>query len=71
MNVTEFFVRIETLGCRLNQTESEGLAFIFNSLGFSIFTKHKLESQLQPVDAQKITIRNVFLCIVNLSLIHI
>lgn len=65
MNVTEFFVRIETLGCRLNQTESEGLAFIFNSLGFSIFTKHKLESQSQPVDAQKITIRNVFLCIVN------
>ncbi len=36
-----FGIRIETLGCRLNQTESEGLAFIFAKSGFPIFSKEK------------------------------
>lgn len=36
-----FDIRIETLGCRLNQTESEGLAFIFAKQGFPIYSKEK------------------------------
>ncbi|MGP1415545.1 MAG: tRNA (N(6)-L-threonylcarbamoyladenosine(37)-C(2))-methylthiotransferase MtaB [Treponema sp.] len=47
-----FTIRIETLGCRLNQTESEGLAFIFANEGFPIFSKTISEN-------------DVCLCIVN------
>ena len=38
-HLDSFAVRIETLGCRLNQTESEGLAFIFANEGFPVFSK--------------------------------
>ena len=47
-----FDIRIETLGCRLNQTESEGLAFIFAKQGFPIYSKEKNSS-------------NIGLCVVN------
>ena len=47
-----FEIRIETLGCRLNQTESEGLAFIFAKEGFPIYSK-------------KNDGLNVSLCVVN------
>lgn len=47
-----FEIRIETLGCRLNQTESEGLAFIFAKEGFPIYSK-------------KSDGLNVSLCVVN------
>ncbi|MGP1437925.1 MAG: tRNA (N(6)-L-threonylcarbamoyladenosine(37)-C(2))-methylthiotransferase MtaB [Treponema sp.] len=47
-----FGIRIETIGCRLNQTESEGLAFIFTKHGFPIFSKEKHDEE-------------VWLCIVN------
>ena len=57
MKQNTFAVRIETLGCRLNQTESEGLAFIFSNLGFSIFS---LEKNTDIESA-----KDVFLCIVN------
>ena len=53
MRLDSFIIRIETLGCRLNQTESEGLAFIFAKCGFSIFSKES--------DA----VESVGLCIVN------
>ncbi len=36
-----FSVRIETLGCRLNQVESEALAVKFQETGFSLFVKKK------------------------------
>lgn len=52
IHIDSFIVKIETLGCRLNQTESEGLAFIFANEGFPIFLKEKNEG-------------NVCLCIVN------
>ena len=52
MLADSFIVRIETLGCRLNQTESEGLAFIFAEQGFPIFSKEN--------DSE-----NVYLCVVN------
>lgn len=38
MNI-QFSVRIETLGCRLNQVESEALAVRFAEAGFKIFSK--------------------------------
>lgn len=51
-----FFVRIETLGCRLNQTESEALAALFFESGFSVFTPSLKHLQKKV---------NVNLCIVN------
>jgi len=54
MDSKSFIVRIETLGCRLNQTESEALFFIFLQEGFSIFN----EKEEQKKD-------NVILCILN------
>ncbi len=48
MNINYYFVRIETLGCRLNQVESEALAEIFLKEGFSLF--HRAEAdQEKPV----------------------
>ena len=52
MSLSLFSVRIETLGCRLNQTESEGLAFIFARCGFSIFSEGR-------------EVASVGLCVVN------
>ncbi|UTY30906.1 tRNA (N(6)-L-threonylcarbamoyladenosine(37)-C(2))-methylthiotransferase MtaB [Treponema putidum] len=49
-----FSVRIETLGCRLNQVESEALVARFAESGFDIFSKETPETAL-PVK----------LCIVN------
>ncbi|UTC67601.1 MULTISPECIES: tRNA (N(6)-L-threonylcarbamoyladenosine(37)-C(2))-methylthiotransferase MtaB [unclassified Treponema] len=49
-----FSVRIETLGCRLNQVESEALAFRFAECGFDVFSK-ETELSVLPVK----------LCIVN------
>nr|WP_315315418.1 tRNA (N(6)-L-threonylcarbamoyladenosine(37)-C(2))-methylthiotransferase MtaB [Treponema denticola] len=49
-----FSVRIETLGCRLNQVESEALAVRFAECGFDVFSKES-ETSILPVK----------LCIVN------
>ena len=49
-----FSVRIETLGCRLNQVESEALAVRFAECGFDVFSKES-EPLIFPVK----------LCIVN------
>jgi len=49
-----FSVRIETLGCRLNQVESEALAVRFAECGFDVFSK-EAEASILPVK----------LCIVN------
>ena len=49
-----FSVRIETLGCRLNQVESEALAVRFAETGFNVFSK-EAEASILPVK----------LCIVN------
>ncbi|UTY23747.1 tRNA (N(6)-L-threonylcarbamoyladenosine(37)-C(2))-methylthiotransferase MtaB [Treponema denticola] len=49
-----FSVRIETLGCRLNQVESEALAVRFAEAGFNVFSKENNDSSLA-----------VKLCIVN------
>lgn len=54
MNSMPFTIRIETIGCRLNQTESEALFFIFLQEGFSIFK----EKDTQKKD-------DVCLCILN------
>ena len=40
MNVQLCAIRIETLGCRLNQTEAESFAALCTDAGFSIFTSH-------------------------------
>ncbi len=53
-----FAVMVQTLGCRLNQTESEGLAFIFAKEGFRVLdreTVHHKGCQEEPL----------LLCIVN------
>ncbi|UTC78238.1 tRNA (N(6)-L-threonylcarbamoyladenosine(37)-C(2))-methylthiotransferase MtaB [Treponema sp. OMZ 799] len=49
-----FSVRIETLGCRLNQVESEALAVRFAEFGFDVFSKE--------TDLSVLPVR---LCIVN------
>lgn len=49
-----FSVRIETLGCRLNQVESDALAVRFAECGFDVFSK-ETELSILPVK----------LCIVN------
>ena len=49
-----FSVRIETLGCRLNQVESEALAVRFAECGFDVFSK-ETEASILPVK----------LCIIN------
>ena len=40
MNVQLCSIRIETLGCRLNQTEAESFAALCTDAGFSIYTGH-------------------------------
>ena len=40
MNVQLCSIRIETLGCRLNQTEAESFAVLCTDAGFSIYTGH-------------------------------
>ena len=40
-----FAVVIETLGCRLNQTESEGLAFIFAKAGFKVLGREQWNAE--------------------------
>lgn len=40
MNVQLCSIRIETLGCRLNQTEAESFAALCTDAGFSIYTSH-------------------------------
>ncbi len=57
-----FVVRIETLGCRLNQTESEGLAFLFRECGFPIF-----QPNTKTKDSEKKEWQNdsTFLCTLN------
>ena len=40
MNVQLCSIRIETLGCRLNQTEAESFAALCTDTGFSIYTGH-------------------------------
>ena len=51
-------VRIETLGCRLNQTESEGLAFLFAKMGFYVFSQ-------ETGNTKERNLNSIFLCIVN------
>ncbi len=50
-------VHFETLGCRLNQAESEGAARFFSDAGFEIDFSSVLASQKEAED--------VFLCIIN------
>ena len=40
MNIQLCSIRIETLGCRLNQTEAESFAALCTDAGFSIYTGH-------------------------------
>lgn len=40
MNIQLCAIRIETLGCRLNQTEAESFAALCADAGFSIYTDH-------------------------------
>ena len=40
MNIQLCSIRIETLGCRLNQTEAESFAALCTDAGFSIYTSH-------------------------------
>ena len=44
-----FSVRMETLGCRLNQTESEALAARFLEAGFCLFSKNQVNSDKNGV----------------------
>lgn len=50
-------VRIETLGCRLNQIESESVAKIFSDNGFSV--------EMEPVSSASDINQNTRLCIIN------
>ncbi len=59
-----FSVRIETLGCRLNQVESEALAVKFQESGFSLFVKKKYQNNSEN-NSTCSDIEKVALCIVN------
>ena len=50
-------IHFETLGCKLNQVESEGAASAFKKTGFEI--------SMQPFSAASKEDRNVRLCVVN------
>ena len=52
-----FTVRIETLGCRLNQIESESIAKDFIDSGFDV--------QMASVTTKSLKDSNTFLCIIN------
>jgi len=52
-----FTVVVETLGCRLNQTESEGLAVIFAKAGFKVLSREQLElEQISRIKLDKCTL---------------
>lgn len=53
----EFFAHFETLGCRLNQIESEGAAEVFSDEGFRI--------DMNPVAAKDDARQNVCVCVLN------
>ena len=50
-------IHIETLGCRLNQIESESMASFFSSFNFSV--------QMESVTAKTESNQNVLICIIN------
>lgn len=50
-------IHFETLGCKLNQVESEGLASVFNRAGFSV--------SMKPYSASAPENQDVTLCFVN------
>lgn len=56
-NLQDCKVRFETLGCRLNQIESEGAAHFFSEAGFS--------SDLTPVSASSPVDEKTVLCVIN------
>ena len=56
-NFNNYIVRIETLGCRLNQIESESIAKVFSENNFSI--------NMNSVSASETENDNVLLVIVN------
>lgn len=55
--LSEYIIRFETLGCRLNQIESEGAAHFFIQAGFT--------SDMTPVSARTETDTESILCIIN------
>lgn len=57
MNISDFVIRFETLGCRLNQIESEGAARFFVEAGFSV--------DLSPTTASASEDEKTILCVVN------
>ena len=50
-------IHIETLGCKLNQVESEGIARAFSDAGFPV--------SMEPFTAQNASDENVALCVLN------
>ncbi len=59
-----FSIRIETLGCRLNQVESEALAVKFQETGFSLFVKKKYQNNYEE-NSTCSDIESVALCVIN------
>ncbi len=57
MDFSNYKIRFETLGCRLNQIESEGAAHFFSEAGFT--------SDLTPVSAKSLTDEKTILCVIN------
>lgn len=57
MDFQQYRIRFETLGCRLNQIESEGAAHFFSEAGFS--------SDLTPVSAKSPVDEDTVLCVIN------
>lgn len=56
-NFNNYIIHIETLGCRLNQIESESIATFFSEVGFSV--------QMKGIAANAEVSTDVLLCIVN------
>ncbi|MCQ2585231.1 MAG: tRNA (N(6)-L-threonylcarbamoyladenosine(37)-C(2))-methylthiotransferase MtaB [Treponema sp.] len=57
MDFSKYKIRFETLGCRLNQIESEGAAHFFSEAGFT--------SDLTPVSAKSPVDEETVLCVIN------
>lgn len=57
MDFSQYKIRFETLGCRLNQIESEGAAHFFSEAGFT--------SDLTPVSAKSPVDKDTILCVIN------
>lgn len=57
MDFSKLKIRFETLGCRLNQIESEGAAHFFSAAGFT--------SDLTPVSAASPVDEETVLCVIN------